>query len=888
MTKISPLDRDSVTDTPRAGDFAVQNASYAGRELCLRVPESHEMESLDDRIAPALSRTETKVVTFQVKSRYLACDSSLPPQLRLPPYCLLTIQSSSFSAISLDHPNHLIVTFHVACYFPVPPMPSLISASFTISESTRGHSALLAAFDYLSSHPSWRHTLVGWTGELTGDSTLSPEQRHAYERAHAAPRKPKEVPVWLPDGCDATTDAYIFENQGRWRLYAELVLYGLLHYRQREPTDGRQERVWWDDYVLMSTRFADRIRAIYKPGDMIWIHDYHLFLLPALLRATIPGASIGFFLHTPFPSSELIRCLPHKNEILGGMLGSSLIGFQTSGYSGHFTSCCQRILNLESTATGVVVHDRNAAVDVFPIGIAAAAIEQYAFNTPEVQRQYERVKRLYPNKHIILGRDRLDNVKGIPQKLQAYHKLFTKYPGWKNKVILVQIVNRTFGEQEVDQEVNKLASEVTELVERITSDYGNVGTSDPIQYCNYHVSREQYFALLRVADIGLITSTRDGMNTTALEYIICQKDNHGSLMLSEFSGTAESLSDATQINPWDLEGVADALDQALLRSKDQRREVHKKLYNHVSQHTVQHWTHNFLDRLSATASPSGQVNYTPFLDTTSLLTRYLIAQRRLFMFDYDGTLTSIVPNPNAATPSEALLRSLIKLASDPKNTVWVISGRDQEFLTASLGQISNLGLSAEHGTFMRLPGNKEWGVSAPSINTSWHEEVQRVFQAFTSETPGSFIETKRVALTWHYRTSAELYGRSQANKLVEMLKATVATRWDVKVMEGKANVEVRPSSINKGEIVQGVLEAYSWGTDPESAIEATGEKPDLVFCAGDDYTDEDMFRVLAESDLEPASVFSCTVGPGSKQTLAGWHMPEPSDIVSAIDILISG
>ncbi|KAF3403783.1 Trehalose-phosphatase [Penicillium rolfsii] len=794
-----------------------------------------------------------------------------------------------------------------------------------------GTSALFDSFAHLASDETrWSHTLVGWTGEVepvpetkaplqqipvnaatklptsAGAAGIIPLNKAAAPIPVNASQKPPSnplidgisiekqdrerldqqlstgrygriLPVWLSDESEEPGDSILLKDQGRWRRYAERELYPLLHYKQHGPTDGRSEQRWWADYTRLNQLFADRIAADYQEGDVVWIHDYHLFLLPSLLRQRIPNIYIGFYLHSPFPSSEFVRCLAKRKEVLTGVLGANMIGFQTYSYSRHFSSCCTRVLGFESNSAGVDAYGAHVAVDVFPIGIDARAIQKAAFGAPDLEQTVQGIRKLYAGKKIIVGRDRLDSVRGVAQKLQAFEIFLERYPEWRDKVVLIQVTSPTSVEEEKEDPENKIAGQIANLVSTINGRFGSLSFS-PVQYYPQYLSQREYFALLRVADVGLITTVRDGMNTASLEYIVCQQNNHSPLILSEFSGTAGTLPSAIHINPWDLVGVAGAIDKALKMPADQRKDQHLKLYKHVITNTVSTWSRLFLHRLLTNLSSFDQSVATPALDRGKLLKQYRKARRRLFMFDYDGTLTPIVKDPQAAIPSDRVLRTLKSLSADPRNSVWIISGRDQAFLDEWMGHLPELGLSAEHGCFIRKPRSEDWENLAESSNMGWQKEVIEVFQHYTERTQGSFIERKRVALTWHYRRADPEYGAFQARECRKTLEETVAKRWDVEVMAGKANLEVRPTFVNKGFIATRLVNEY--GTEP-------GKAPDFILCLGDDFTDEDMFRALQKFDLPQDHVYSVTVGASSKQTDASWHLLEPADVIGALQMLIS-
>lgn len=796
--------------------------------------------------------------------------------------------------------------------------------------SRHGLSALTDSFAYLSNETPWDHSVVAWTGEIecppenplfssppkntaaipglshlsapvaidgdlpptppnTDDLWISREKQRDLERQLAQDKRLKVLPVWLCGESEVDESGVTLTDQGRWRRYAEQVLYPLFHYKQQEPSDGRADRIAWANYYRANLQFANKIMEIYKPGDIVVIHDYYLLLLPSMLRQRMPNIYISFFLHCPFPSSEFLRCLPRRKEVLEGLMGSDLIGFQSYSYSRHFTSCCTRIMDFPSDATGIDAFGARVEVGVYPIGIDTDRVEKLAWSD-EVSEKYNALKEIYKGKKIIVGRDRLDSVRGVTQKLMAFERFLEIYPEWKEKVVLVQVTSPTNMKEGKEDAKNKIASRVNELVMKINGKFGSLGFS-PVQHYPQYLAPAEYFALLRAADIGLITSVRDGMNTTSLEYVVCQRDNHGPLILSEFSGTAGSLRDAIHINPWDLTNVAKEINNALTMSPEKRQSMRSNLYAHVTTHTVQSWITRFLRKLMGTLASHQNDKGTPVLDGTMLLEGYRKASKRLFMFDYDGTLTPIVRDPDAAIPSGRVIRTLEALASDHRNAIWIISGRDQEFLQRHLGHITELGLSAEHGSFIRYAGSSSWENLAEKLDMSWQEEAFNLFQKYTDRVPGSFIERKRCALTWHYRQADPELGIHASIAASEELKSTVAKKWDVDVMAGKANIEVRPTFINKGEIAKRLVHHYN--SDPAGPAQQDGAgagcRLEFVLCFGDDFTDEDMFRALgglSGDQLADDHVFTVSVGAKNRVTLAKWHVPEPDDVLDSTSLLV--
>lgn len=735
--------------------------------------------------------------------------------------------------------------------------------TFQLINYRRGTSALFDSFEYLSSKNSaWKHTLVGWTGEIRQRTTKSPTMDSVqtpslgfvsdpspsehipeyndndtitlsrFDREELERKIQRDdsqvLPVWLLDDIDKDNDMATMTNQHKWRRYAEHELYNLFHYRQNDASDGKDIRKSWVDFQKLNRTFADRILGTYQKGDLVMIHDYHLLLVPGLLRQQSPDIKIGYFLHAPFPSYEFFRCLSRRKDLLEGLLGADMVAFQAFSYADHFKSCCQRPpFNLEASTNGVEAFGRHVAIEVAPIGINFESSLSSAFRNPAVEEKLAAISTLYAGQKVIVGRDRLDSVRGVAQKLQAYEIFLERHPEWHEKVVLIQVTSPT-SIVDKERENDKTANEIADLVARINGTYGSLKYT-PIHHYPQYLSREEYFALLRLADVGLITSVRDGMNTTSLEYVVAQRFNHAPLILSEFSGTAYSLKDAIQINPWDLGRTANAIQYALTMKPEQKKAMHEKLYRYVKGNTVQKWTERLLTRFLTDLSAIDHSIATPLLDTTKVLQQYQKSNRRLFMFDYDGTLTPIVKDPNSAVPTDRVTRNLKALAADPRNAVWIISGRDQSFLEAWLGHIPQLGLSAEHGSFLRPPHHDTWENLTETEDMSWQSKVIDVFRHYTERTTGSVIERKKIAITWHYRRADPDLGKYQAGECKQYLDDTVAREYDIEVMPGKANLEVRPRFVNKGEIAKRLVNEY--GIDE-------GAAPDFVLCLGDDFTDE--------------------------------------------------
>ncbi|KAI8988048.1 glycosyltransferase family 20-domain-containing protein [Mycotypha africana] len=663
---------------------------------------------------------------------------------------------------------------------------------------------------------------------------------------------------------------------GHYDGYCKTMLWPLLHYMiWNDATDGRLERKQWEAYAAVNQIYADFVSDLYQDGDIIWVHDYHLLLVPSMVRAKHPKARIGLFVHSPFPTSEIFRCLPKRQEILKGMIGANLIGFQTYAYARHFISTCTRVLGYESSPEGVRCLDGHFChVGTFPIGINPSEIEARC-RDPTVQSKIKAIREMYAGKKILVGRDKIDLVKGALQKLAAFEKFLTDYPEWKDRVVMIQLTDGTNNDTWEHRKIS-------ETVAQINNKFGNLEFS-PVYHFHHQIQVDEYYALLSTADVGVITANRDGMNTTSLEYVVCQQQGqqHGPLILSELTGTAGTLSSAMMINPWDYAGVAKAINEALCMSEEEKKSRHLQMLDYVETHTSSFWAKSFLNVLEESIAASEQSSYTPILDINDLLKDYNGSKKkRLLCFDYDGTLSAIRQIPGSRAPTPEMLNALQALCDDPQNVVWVISGRDEATLDKWLGQVKGLGLSAEHGCFLKYPGTHKWINLLEHIDMSWKHDIVEIFTYYAERTTSSFIEHKRCSVTWHYRLADPDYGAFQSKECQNHLENAILSKMPIEVLVGKKNLEVRPTATNKGEIIKRLLS----GND---------ENIDFVMCCGDDKTDEDMFRVLkkitttATTTTPVPVVYTVVVGIEDKKTMATWRLPTVQDVLETFNALTS-
>ncbi|SGZ51341.1 CIC11C00000005443 [Sungouiella intermedia] len=376
--------------------------------------------------------------------------------------------------------------------------------------------------------------------------------------------------------------------------FSNSILWPLFHYH---PGEMNFDETAWAAYIEANKQFAAKIASQVDDNDMIWVHDYHLMLLPQMLREELGSSKknirIGFFLHTPFPSSEIYRILPVRKEILVGVLSCDLIGFHTYDYARHFLSSVARIVsNVKTVPNGIEYEGRSISIGAYPIGIDVDKFTE-GIRKPKVVERIEQLKKKFGDTKIIVGVDRLDYIKGVPQKLHAFEVFLTENPEWVGKVVLVQVAVPSRGDVE---EYQSLRANVNELVGRINGRFGTVEFT-PIHYLHKSIPFEELISLYYMSEVCLISSTRDGMNLVSYEYIACQEDNKGSLILSEFAGAAQSLNGALVVNPWNIEELSDAIKESLTLPAEKRELNFKRLFDYISKFTSGYWGESFVKEL---------------------------------------------------------------------------------------------------------------------------------------------------------------------------------------------------------------------------------------------------------------------------------------------------
>eukprot|EP00871_Galdieria_phlegrea_P003063 jgi/Galph1/3758/GphlegSOOS_G2432.1 len=700
-------------------------------------------------------------------------------------------------------------------------------------------------------------------------------------------------PVHVPD-----------ETSKHYLSFSEQVLWNVLHYNFSDllENNGFEWHQGWESYTNVNMQFAETICEIFEDGDLIWIHDYYLMLLPQMLRSRLWYAKIGIFLYTPFPSFEVFRAFPWRTELLWGLLGTETIpkGIQVRTANGNGYLC---------------------EIGIYPYGIDVACFKSLA-NKNTVKTRMRQLKQQFSGKQIIVGLDRLDDqFAGIVQKLLAFYELLERNRKWHHRVVFLEVA---VASGRPSSSYRKQTELVNELVGRINSTFGTF-TFCPVHFINSPLPPEELCALLSVGDVCVVSSIRDGMSLVSYEWVLCQHEgNHGVLVLSEFSGSALTFSSAQHINPWDTDQVASVIEYSLSMDCEERRLRHTVAYNVVCTHTVKTWSNNFLQDLEQVEDNRFISRPATLLDTTKAMEEYQNSKKkRIFCLDHGGTLAPFQSLAELAGPSPSVVRTIHRLASNPQNVVIILCERDRRtashwyqiptFLensterysgistSSSFGVLddrmaedielgckmlqpfpvptsesyssllavedsasttisnagSRIGLACEDGVFIRLAGHEEWQTwnSENDCDRSipWDSLILPILADFTDRTPGSVIERGEATITWYYQDTDVDFGKWQARELQKHLESTVIQHLPVEIVVGDEHcrwIKIRPLGVSKRIVVEQVL----------NSIE---DDYDFLLCVGDDRSDEEMFEYIRSKEYSgwnTSRVYTCKVG----------------------------
>ncbi|MGI4803225.1 MAG: bifunctional alpha,alpha-trehalose-phosphate synthase (UDP-forming)/trehalose-phosphatase [Janthinobacterium lividum] len=623
------------------------------------------------------------------------------------------------------------------------------------------------------------------------------------------------------------------------------VLWPVFHYYASTYSNYKQSN--WEFYQQVNQKFADVVLSVAQPGDKIWIHDYQLLLLPALIRAKLPDVSIGFFLHIPFPSFQLFHLIPWRTELLEGLLGADLVGFHTFDDVQHFTQACARLLHVNLSSNIISLPNRLVVAEAFPMGIDE---QKYAslVQSEAVQQEIIHLKESFNGIKTILSVDRLDYSKGILQRLQAFEELLRTKPEYLEKVVLYMIVVPS---RDTVPQYKNLRNEIDKRVGNINSLFRTMDWS-PVQYFYRSFPIETLSALYATADVALVTPMRDGMNLVSKEYVASRIQNNGVLILSEMAGSSRELIDALIVNPNDINMMTSAIEQALEMPANEQEIRMIKLRQNVSKFNVKHWVKIFMDRLREVKDMQQALHtrYVGEVTRKAIYKIYAKTSKRIFFLDYDGTLVGFHADPQKASPDEKLYQILQNLTADPLNKVVIISGRDYETLEKWFGYLP-ITLIADHGAWQKLNGDWE---RIPALDASWKKQIQPVLETFADRTPGSFIEEKTYSLAWHYRNVESGLGDLRAGELINNLRFSVVDK-GLQILPGNKVIEVKNMEINKGKSVTALLH---------------GQDYDFAMAIGDDHTDEDTFKAMPDN--------SATIKVGNNSSAAKYYLNNVQEV----------
>jgi len=633
------------------------------------------------------------------------------------------------------------------------------------------------------------------------------------------------------------------------------LIWPLFHYF---PTYAVFDNDYFKAYEEANLRFCDELVKTIKPGDFIWIHDYQLMLLPEMIRKKMPEATIGFFLHIPFPSFELFRLLPRqwRESVIKGLLGADLVGFHTHDYAQNFIKSVKRTTGYECHQNTIYTPNKLVKADAFPIGIDYDKFHDACLKK-QVLAEKEKLKNNLLTNKLIFSVDRLDYSKGLLLKLKGYETFLETYPEWRSKVVFNMVVVPS--RDNIDKYRN-MKREIESTVGRINGKFSSLSWQSII-YQYKSLTFNELVALYDFSDVGLITPLRDGMNLVAKEYVACQVENNGVLILSEMAGAAAELNEALIINPVDNIEMAEAIFNALEMKLEDKQSRLERMKNRISNYNVFTWAFDFFNQTYDTKEEQKKmrVRFVNPAITKQIVSDYQKAERRILFLDYDGTLVPFEKYPEMAIILKETRGIIKKLSKDPKNQVVIISGRDKEFLETQFAGI-NVNLVAEHGYFIKK-GYDDWE-TAITGDEQWKEAVLPILNEYVSRCNGTFIEEKTGSIAWHYRNAESDFAQLRLHELRDDLAEIIRHKTDFEILEGHKVLEVKSGKYDKGQAAIALINGQDFG---------------FIFAAGDDKTDEFLFKALPDS--------SYTIRVGLSPSFAKYNVTNISELLNLLGVI---
>ncbi|KAK6458539.1 regulatory subunit of alpha,alpha-trehalose-phosphate synthase [Scheffersomyces xylosifermentans] len=562
--------------------------------------------------------------------------------------------------------------------------------------------------------------------------------------------------------------------QGHYKSFCKQILWPTFHYQiPDDPKSKAFEDHSWGHYKLLNQLIADKIVEVYKrengaadpndPENMIWIHDYHLLLVPLMVREKLPNAKIGLFLHVSFPSSEVFRCFAQRTDILKGMLGANSISFQTEEYVRHFLQTCNRLLLADTNEYGVSFEGSLTTVNSCPVGIDANSLSEVV-ESEEVSDWRQLIRDRWKGQNLIVSRDKLDKLRGMKQKLLAYEKFLSNNREYIDTTVFIQIC--IGGSHDPDYE-----AEIMQIVTRINSLPDNISVSRPVVFLQKDIEFNQYLALQCEADVFVVASMREGLNLTCHEFITATSEKNSPLILSEFTGSASLLScggkGAILINPWDIKKFSEAFLESLTMDSREKKLRWKNCSDIVLTRDSKHWVESCMQSINDAWEKDQRRNSIHLSHLTKEIFdsfyRDSKSGRRLFFLNFETPVATTSLATDSDRRSHAAVTGkgpfsepgriaslLSNLVEDPRNYVYLISFLRRKDLDSMYRRFPNLGLIAENGGYIKLIGSKKWiSTVDESELESWMPQVTQFIQSKVERLPGSFCEVEDCTIRFH-------------------------------------------------------------------------------------------------------------------------------------------
>jgi trehalose 6-phosphate synthase/phosphatase len=650
------------------------------------------------------------------------------------------------------------------------------------------------------------------------------------------------------------TDQKVFNKY--YNGFCNATLWPLFHYF---PSYVEFNESTYQSYEEVNQCFANKLLSIIGPGDVVWIHDYHLMILPSLIRERVPDISIGFFLHIPFPSYEIFRMLhrPSKEKIVQGLLGADLIGFHTYEYVQHFLKTVRMVAGYDSEYRTISLKERTVKADQFPLGI-----DFEKFNTAtrdaRCRQQIETIQSNFGDRKIIFSVDRLDYTKGITHRLSGFERFLELYPAWREQIVFILVVVPS---RQIVSKYNERLKLIEEQVGSINGKFSTLSWQ-PILYRYNKLDFFELSALYNTAHIALITPLRDGMNLVAKEYVASKTTMAGVLILSELAGAANELGEALLVNPTDREEVAEAIASALMMPLADQQQSMALMQQRLKSYDVVNWVGDFLRQLDELKElqHSQQTRFITKKVISAIKDRFERAEKRLLFLDYDGTLVPFARKPQSAAPLGSTLEVIRGLTEKAHTDVVIISGRDSSILEKWFEGIP-VHLVAEHGSSIKLNGHP-W-LETETGENNWKDAIRPTLELFAARSPGSIVEEKNHSLAWHYRMVDLDLGFLRSRELLDNLYNLIRNS-NLNILDGNKVVEVKEAGINKGVATARIIDMLAG---------------DFILAIGDDKTDEDMFKALIGKGM--------TIKVGTDVTAAEYNLHDQLEVIRLLQELTS-